>query len=615
MACLDNETATAYLRGDLEPEEADRWAAHLAECDSCRQLVQEVSALMDAVRRELMLAYSDPIVFDWRRADRVVRGTRSAARRIPSLSSLRPHFVGASLATAVALVLFIVWWRETPVTAAEALRRAAVAEQATATNVSEIVHRTLTVEERRHQSVVRRQRVEIWQNAANRTKVRRLYNEAGHLVAGEWTLGDGSRSIYQRDKAPVTERVDAPVPMNSDNMWRWEPSVATLKKAKAESNLLLQYRGNAYVLRTKNSQPPSDNGIVSLELTLAADDFRPVAQTLFVDKGGELHEFALAESTFEALPLHRVEAARFVPESELLPPTSPAVTPAASSSNILRPPTPPTPRVDPHRPDRLAMQAWYRLHSVGLIAGQDAFVHVTSAGKVRVDVSVASDLRRTVILQRLESIAQNEWLDANVRVTPHDPTSGIVTANWSENVSYQRIRDRLLPTIPDVPDRGHAIEVVTRETVRWLLEESSRLQSRTAALTMFSSQWPPQRLAKLDLDTLAQWQTIVRDYAVDAGQRAEALRERCDIVLGAPQRTASANAVGPLDGPDDVDRLAERLSRLASRQQSILSTAFQATSAASTEQSAALDAAELTIVLTEIGTIAGRFAGPWSLGR
>ena len=54
MICLDRETAAAYLNGDLEPAEAEEITVHMAECSGCRALVENVSEMIDRVRRTLL---------------------------------------------------------------------------------------------------------------------------------------------------------------------------------------------------------------------------------------------------------------------------------------------------------------------------------------------------------------------------------------------------------------------------------------------------------------------------------------------------------------------------------------------------------------------------------
>jgi anti-sigma factor RsiW len=89
MACFDNGTATAYLLGDLEPHEEALWARHLADCSRCQQLVRDVSGLMESVRKDLMLAYSDDADVDLSRAAKVIG-------RRPPVGSRRHESAGAS---------------------------------------------------------------------------------------------------------------------------------------------------------------------------------------------------------------------------------------------------------------------------------------------------------------------------------------------------------------------------------------------------------------------------------------------------------------------------------------------------------------------------------------
>jgi anti-sigma factor RsiW len=72
MACLDKETATAYLRGDLDPHQAAVCAAHVASCDACRAIVENISALMDHARDALRELEDPSDAPDWSRIARVI---------------------------------------------------------------------------------------------------------------------------------------------------------------------------------------------------------------------------------------------------------------------------------------------------------------------------------------------------------------------------------------------------------------------------------------------------------------------------------------------------------------------------------------------------------------
>ena len=54
MSCLDLDTAAAYLAGELDQADANRWATHVSECAACRRLTSDVSTLIDDVRQDLL---------------------------------------------------------------------------------------------------------------------------------------------------------------------------------------------------------------------------------------------------------------------------------------------------------------------------------------------------------------------------------------------------------------------------------------------------------------------------------------------------------------------------------------------------------------------------------
>jgi hypothetical protein len=53
--CFDKETAAAYLSGDLDLGAADICALHVGVCKDCQIIIEEVSALIDGVREDLLL--------------------------------------------------------------------------------------------------------------------------------------------------------------------------------------------------------------------------------------------------------------------------------------------------------------------------------------------------------------------------------------------------------------------------------------------------------------------------------------------------------------------------------------------------------------------------------
>ncbi|HEX6625164.1 MAG TPA: hypothetical protein VF064_15740 [Pyrinomonadaceae bacterium] len=121
--------------------------------------------------------------------------------------------------------------KQPSVSAAELLRRAAVAEDAVeASGPSLVLHRTVFVEEAKRDgrgtSVVVRRRVETWRGGASRIRLRRLYDERGELLAGEWTKSDGASAVYRRGSPPVERGAAASGKelLDAGEVWRIEPS-------------------------------------------------------------------------------------------------------------------------------------------------------------------------------------------------------------------------------------------------------------------------------------------------------------------------------------------------------------------------------------------------------
>jgi hypothetical protein len=199
----------------------------------------------------------------------------------------------------------------------------------------------------------------------------------------------------------------------------------------------------------------------------------------------------------------------------------------------------------------------------------------------------------------------------DVRVRDDDVRPAPVAARpWEATPTYQRMRERVLAQLTG-PDAGTTAGIVTTETIRWMLNESAQIRARAGTLARFSEEWPSDRLDRLDLDALAEWQTIVRDHAVDVGQRAETLRDRVAAFLPPGSAPAPLPAVDALTGPSDAERLIRRLSELASLQQTVLTAALSVGAPPPPE----IRTSHLDEALTHLVAIAAVFASPWPLSR
>src|SRR5574341_668850 len=136
---------------------------------------------------------------------------------------LRPATVTALFALALIVSLLLYLRAPAPLpTASDLLSRSMVAEQAAAHQTNTVLHRTISLEvsvagaDRGPRAgsprggedatglprLLERRRIEIWQSADRGITARRLYNEQGQLVAGDWRRQDGVQALYQHGARP-----------------------------------------------------------------------------------------------------------------------------------------------------------------------------------------------------------------------------------------------------------------------------------------------------------------------------------------------------------------------------------------------------------------------------
>jgi hypothetical protein len=98
--------------------------------------------------------------------------------------------------------LLLVRFSSPSVSVEEVLNKAVASERVSGTP-DQISHRSLLLEERNLGSgETKSRRIEIWQSATpfqGRIKVRKVVDEDGVLIAGEWTQEDGTRLLYDTE--------------------------------------------------------------------------------------------------------------------------------------------------------------------------------------------------------------------------------------------------------------------------------------------------------------------------------------------------------------------------------------------------------------------------------
>ena len=223
---------------------------------------------------------------------------------------------------ALPLIIFLLVWRMnlpeqiTPITA-QIIEKATNAEKNLALNSGQILRRQIQLEERRvsNGEIISRRNLEIWKRPETTeknefTKVTRILDAGGKVIAGEWEKPDGVRL---RKVLPTSKtRGEANENEFSEAVWL-EPSINNLMNlAKNDSSKIkVVETENAYLLETDSQNNGSQFRKISL--TVNKNDYRAINQTVWLETEGELRELRFAETKYESRPLTEIPSNLFNP--------------------------------------------------------------------------------------------------------------------------------------------------------------------------------------------------------------------------------------------------------------------------------------------------------------
>jgi DNA-directed RNA polymerase specialized sigma24 family protein len=236
---------------------------------------------------------------------------------------LRPGAMtaGASLVVIIAALLYL-RTDKPAVSAAGLLERSAAAEKAAAADARLVLHRTISLEVRQPgaESTMRR-RIEVWQSAARGQKVRRVYDERGALVAGEWEDSGGAGVVYRRVGAAQKQtEADEPASLlSADDAWRIDLSSDEFSAlAGGARQVSVEESAGGYVLNYTGRADTGTPQLTRATLILRKGDLRATSQTLVVEAAEGRREYRFVETGFSRQDAGSVDPAVFRPEQELL---------------------------------------------------------------------------------------------------------------------------------------------------------------------------------------------------------------------------------------------------------------------------------------------------------
>lgn len=475
-----------------------------------------------------------------------------------------------------------------PLSAADLLQRSTAAEQADTARTDQVLHRTISLEERQGGGgeLISSRKLEVWQSAEKGIKALRVYDEKGYLIAGEWSRNDGSRTIYHHGLKPQPQPLTASpsnAPLDLDNIWQLEPSakqfIALTQSTGQPASLVVQERPATYVI-SYDGGATQPRGVIKAALTLSRADLHAIEQTLTVKRGDDVREYRLTEASFERRAPSTVAPAIFEPEPELLSAARPDTrTPTPDTRAVAPGPQPPTPVV---ATAELEVEVLRLLSQAGADLGEQVSVTRTPDGPLVVQGIVDTDQRKGEILRALSSLDKN-------------PAVQIEITTVAEALRRRPATGQSNPTTVEKVEASSTAIPVDAELRRYLSsrgtpanqidEEISRFARRTMGQSLNAHQhaWALKRLAERfsveDLRTLtpdarSKWLSMIHQHAQVLEHELATLRAELNPVFPGVSATDTGDETPVGSSDQELQQAIARLFELCSRQEQAIRSAF-----------------------------------------
>jgi RNA polymerase sigma factor (sigma-70 family) len=519
---------------------------------------------------------------------------------------LRPGTVTVLVALIlISALLFI--YRPTPVpavTAADLLQKSAVAEETIASSREQVVHRTLQLEEKSAAGqLIARRRIEIWQSADRGITARRLYDEGGALIGGDWRRQDGVQTLYHHGTKPQLQltpekRKTETAAFDLEQVWQFEPSAKDFRTLIGSTDkAVVEDKGSVYVVNYESANPSA--GIVKAALTLNKPDLRATELILIIRRSEngvpQLREFHLTESAFERRAPSAVAPGVFEPDSELMSSKEPAtknakpetITPAVN-------PQPPTPVV---ATPELELQAAYLLDQVKANLGEQISLTRTRGGMLRVEGIVETPERKAEIMRSLAPLMNNAAVVVEVSTVAEASKRQQQASSSSVTVDRVEIAKGTIPLDSDLrhyfASRGVPADRLDEEIRQFgnrMISHARQAQMHGRVLKSLFERFTPEELGALDADARTKRMAMIRQHAEAFRQETARLRQELEAVFFSAKPTERADDAAAINDEADLRHAIERLFELGASHENAMYGSFSissegtATSVAKTPQ-------------------------------
>lgn len=507
---------------------------------------------------------------------------------------MRPGVVTALVAALViAIALFIEFRRVTPTpSAAELLQQSALAEDALANDRNQALHRTINIEERNSAgALIALRRVEVWQSAERGISARRLYDDKGALLAGDWRRSDGVQTLYSHGVRPQIK----PVPearnrevaaLTFNNAWQILPSARELNSLLGTSaNVTVEERPAEYLVSYLRPDQ-TGNGLLKAVLVLNRSDLRATHQTLSVRQETEVREYTMIEASFERIPNSTVKPTVFEPDAELLPSGESRAVPVPDNEKKVDTANQPIVPSPVTATPALEVEVLRLLNQAGADMGEQISVTRTADGRLSVEGLAETPKRKQELLDALSALRGNPAVKIDIQTLDEALARQPKGQNSAGSISIQTSQpsSNTLPVDKELRQYFAARNVSESQNDEAIHQFASRAIRRSLqivkharAIKTLAERFSPEELQTLDADVKGKWLLLIKQHAQALQQESAAMRREIGPLLPAvSSQSASESTVIKSDA--DLARAAEHLFQMCSENDRVILSAFSISS-------------------------------------
>jgi RNA polymerase sigma factor (sigma-70 family) len=515
-------------------------------------------------------------VFELGRAEDLIRGPLWR----------RPGFITVIFSVLLIFALLYLWLPgATTVNASGLLERASSAEEKIDRDPNIVQHRTLDLEERKPGDgrVISRSRVEVWHSGARGITARRLYDQKNRLIAGEWTMTDGTRKVYRQKGGDLKRNLD---------VWQLDLSAREFSTLIKQVDVAkVEETAQTYVIRYQSAElrlilPSAE--LTKATITLSKQDLHTIEQTLLIEQASETREFRLSETSYEQHTVSEVSPSVFEPERELFG-SNGEPRRRDESTTISSPPShapvPPSPATA-----ELEVEVLSLLNNVRADLGEPITVKRLPDGTLQVEALIETAQRKAEILSVLRPVIDHPAIKLNISTVAEallrqqlqsvEPPGRTIFRELTVTSSKLPVDADLRYYFTHVENRASSDEEIDQAIRRFsaqMLDRSSAAANHALALHRLSKRFSPGQLRSLATSARDKWRAMIYSHSRVIARESAAMRHDLQLILPGPGQKESEpeqGAVAAIINDDALNQAIGRLFELSVANQKAINAAF-----------------------------------------